>query len=115
MEKVIRIGTRKSALAMVQTKMVKEKIEAAFPNVAVEVVGLSTKGDEILDRSLTSFGGKGVFTKELEDALLEGRIDLAVHSAKDLPMEFPGGLKIGAVLKRGPVEDVIVTLDGTKL
>ena len=115
MERVIRIGTRKSALAMVQTEMVKERIEAAFPGVLAEVVGMSTRGDEILDRSLTSFGGKGVFTKELEEALLEGRIDLAVHSAKDLPMEFPKGLGIGAVLARGPVEDVIVTLDGTKL
>ena len=59
------------------------------------------KGDELLDRSLLSFGGKGVFTQELEAALLQGQIDLAVHSAKDMPMEFPEGLGIGAVLKRG--------------
>lgn len=115
MERVIRIGSRKSALAMVQTGIVKERIEAAFPGIRVEVVGMSTKGDELLDRSLTSFGGKGVFTRELEEALLKGEIDLAVHSAKDLPMEFPRGLGIGAVLSRGPVEDVIVTLDGTSL
>ena len=73
------------------------------------------KGDELLDRSLLSFGGKGVFTQELEAALLQGQIDLAVHSAKDMPMEFPEGLGIGAVLRRGPVEDVIVTKDGTLL
>lgn len=115
MERAIRIGSRKSELAMVQTGMVKERIEAAFPEIRVEVVGMSTRGDEILDRSLTSFGGKGVFTRELEEALLGGEIDLAVHSAKDLPMEFPEGLGIGAVLTRGPVEDVIVTLDGTAL
>ncbi len=115
MERVIRIGSRKSELAMVQTGMVKERIEAAFPEIRVEVVGMSTRGDEILDRPLTSFGGKGVFTQELEEALLGREIDLAVHSAKDLPMEFPEGLGIGAVLTRGPVEDVIVTMDGTAL
>ena len=115
MQELIRIGSRKSRLALVQTDMVKRKIEEAFPDVRVEVVEMSTKGDELLDRSLTSFGGKGVFTKELEEALLDGRIDLAVHSAKDMPMEFPSGLGIGAVLSRGPVEDVLVTCDGTGL
>lgn len=115
MQNLIRIGTRKSRLALVQTHIVKEKIEAQFPGIHVEVVEMSTKGDELLDRSLTSFGGKGVFTQELEEALLEGKIDLAVHSAKDMPMEFPVGLGIGAVLKRGTVEDVLVTCDGTSL
>lgn len=115
MQDRIRIGSRKSKLALIQTQIVKEQIEAAFPQVTVEVVEMSTKGDELLDRSLTSFGGKGVFTRELEEALLRREIDLAVHSAKDMPMEFPKGLGIGAVLKRGAVEDVVVTLDGTKL
>ena len=115
MQNVIRIGTRKSKLALVQTYIVKEKIEKAFPGVKAEIVEISTKGDEQLDRSLTSFGGKGVFTKELEEALLDGNIDLAVHSAKDMPMEFPEGLGIGAVLSRGPEQDVLVTLDGTAL
>lgn len=115
MQNVIRIGTRKSRLALVQTNMVKVQIERAFPQAKVELVEMSTKGDELLNRSLASFGGKGVFTKELEDALLNGSIDLAVHSAKDMPMEFPEGLGIGAVLPRGAVEDVIVTLDGTSL
>lgn len=110
----IRIGTRKSRLALVQTELVKEKIEAAFPEAEVEIVKLSTKGDELLDRSLTSFGGKGVFTKELEEALLSEEIDLAVHSAKDMPMEFPEGLGIGAVLERGDPRDVFVTTTGVK-
>ena len=91
MQRVIRIGTRKSRLALVQTDIVKRKIEEAFPDIRAEVVEMSTKGDELLDRSLTSFGGKGVFTRELEEALLDGKIDLAVHSAKDMPMEFPEG------------------------
>lgn len=110
----IRIGTRKSRLALIQTELVKEKIERAFPETEVELVKLSTKGDELLDRSLTSFGGKGVFTRELEEALLSGEIDLAVHSAKDMPMEFPKGLKIGAVLERADVRDVFVTTSGVK-
>lgn len=92
----LRIGTRKSRLAMVQTEIVREVILAHFPFLEIEIVPMSTKGDKILDRSLTSFGGKGVFTKELEDALLKGEIDLAVHSAKDMPMEFPKGLTVGA-------------------
>lgn len=110
----IRIGTRKSRLALIQTELVKEKIEQAFPEAEIELVKLSTKGDELLDRSLTSFGGKGVFTRELEEALLSGEIDLAVHSAKDMPMEFPPGLKIGAVLERADVRDVFVTANGIK-
>lgn len=110
---VIRIGTRKSKLAMIQTELVKTRIEAQCPDIQVEIVPMSTKGDEILDRSLTSFGGKGVFTKELEEALLCGWIDMAVHSAKDMPMEFPKELCIGAVLEREDARDVLVTLHGT--
>lgn len=115
MQKIIRIGTRKSLLALAQTNIVKDKILEAFPELQVEICEMSTKGDELLDRSLTSFGGKGVFTQELEEALQKGKIDLAVHSAKDMPMEFAEGLGIGAALKRGPVEDMSVTLDGTRL
>lgn len=108
----IRIGTRKSRLAMVQTEIVRDRIRERFPQLEIELVPMSTKGDQILDRSLTSFGGKGVFTKELEEALLDGRVDLAVHSAKDLPMELPEGLTIGAVLARGNPGDVLVTATG---
>ena len=109
----LRIGTRKSRLAMVQTEIVREVILAHFPFLEIEIVPMSTKGDKILDRSLTSFGGKGVFTKELEEALLEGKIDMAVHSAKDMPMEFPKGLALGAVLSREDASDVLVTTTGT--
>ena len=111
----LRIGTRKSRLAMVQTEIVREEILAHFPFLEIEIVPMSTKGDKILDRSLTSFGGKGVFTKELEEALLKGEIDLAVHSAKDMPMEFPKGLALGAVLSREDASDVLVTTDGTSV
>lgn len=115
MKKIVRIGTRKSLLALVQTDIVKRKLEQAFPSVEIEIVKIDTKGDQILDRSLTSFGGKGVFTAELEAELLSGAIDIAVHSAKDMPMEFPEGLGIGAVLERADVRDTFVTMDGTKL
>lgn len=110
----IRIGTRKSKLALIQTNLVRRRIEEAFPEAEVELVEMSTKGDEILDKSLTSFGGKGVFTQELEEALLKEEVDLAVHSAKDMPMEFPEGLYIGAVLERADVHDVLVTTSGVK-
>ena len=109
----LRIGTRKSKLAMIQTEIVRDAILRKFPETEIEMVPMSTKGDLILDRSLTSFGGKGVFTGELETALLDGEIDMAVHSAKDMPMEFPEGLCIGAVLEREEAADVLVTLDGT--
>ena len=108
----LRIGTRKSRLAMVQTELVRDQILAHFPDMELELVPISTKGDQHLDRSLTSFGGKGVFTRELEEALLRGEIDLAVHSAKDMPMEFPKGLTLGAVLKREDPRDVLVTTTG---
>lgn len=111
---VLKIGTRKSKLALAQTEIVKKKIEAAFPEIEIEIIPMSTKGDEILDRSLSTFGGKGVFTKELEEALLRGEIDLAVHSAKDIPMEFPKGLHIGAVLERANPRDVLVTTTGIR-
>ena len=89
----MKIGTRKSRLAMVQTEMAAEAIKTAFPSVPIEINGYETKGDQQLNRSLAAFGSKGAFTKELETAMLEGRIDLAVHSAKDLPVELPEGLK----------------------
>lgn len=110
---VLRIGTRKSRLAMVQTEIVRDAILKRFPDMEIELVPMSTRGDKLLDRSLTSFGGKGVFTKELEEALLRGEIDLAVHSAKDMPMEFPDGLCLGAVLEREAPWDVLVTRSGT--
>ena len=115
MKKTIRIGTRKSLLALVQTEIVKDALLRAFPETEIEIVKIDTKGDQLLDRSLTSFGGKGVFTVELEAELLSGAIDIAVHSAKDMPMEFPAGLGIGAVLSRADARATFVSLDGTKL
>ncbi len=108
----LRIGTRKSRLAMVQTELVRDALLAHFPDMEIELVPISTKGDKQLDRSLTSFGGKGVFTRELEEALLRGEVDMAVHSAKDMPMEFPKGLELGAVLCREDPRDVLVTTSG---
>lgn len=99
---------------MVQTELVRDRIQEAFPQAEITLVPMSTKGDKILDRSLTSFGGKGVFTKELEEALLSGEVDLAVHSAKDMPMEFPAGLALGAVLERANPGDVLVTATGIR-
>ncbi|MEY8339311.1 hydroxymethylbilane synthase [Lachnospiraceae bacterium 62-35] len=111
----IRIGTRKSRLAVIQTEIVKKAIEQkARGQVEIEIVPVITQGDRVLDKSLMAFGGKGVFTKELEEQLLEGSIDIAVHSAKDMPMEFPKGLAIGAVLEREDPRDVLVTRTGIK-
>ena len=115
MKNIIKIGTRKSKLALTQTDIVKDKIKQAFPELEVEIVKIDTKGDQILDKSLTSFGGKGVFTAELEAELLSGQIDIAVHSAKDMPMDFPEGLGIGAVLDRADVRDTFVTTTGKTL
>ena len=115
MKNIIKIGTRKSKLALIQTDIVKDKIKKAFPEIEVEIVKIDTKGDQILDKSLTSFGGKGVFTAELEAELLSGAVDIAVHSAKDMPMDFPEGLEIGAVLDRADVRDTFVTTTGKTL
>ena len=111
----IRIGTRKSLLARAQTRIVAEKIKEIAPEVEIELLPIITEGDLRLDKSLGSFGGKGVFTKELEQALLDGRIQMAVHSAKDMPVDFPEGLVLGAVVERAEWEDMIVTRDGRAL
>ena len=110
--RTIRIGTRKSRLALVQTKMVAEAIQTVCPEVVCELVPLMTKGDKILKTSLVAFGGKGAFVEEFEQGLLNGEIDLAVHSAKDMPMDLSDGLCIGAVLKREDPRDVFVTVKG---
>ncbi|MGN0148710.1 MAG: hydroxymethylbilane synthase [Clostridia bacterium] len=112
---MIKIGSRKSPLAMRQTELVAEKLKNAFPDEEFEIVGISTKGDRQLDKSLQSFGGKGVFIKELEAAILSGEVQMAVHSAKDMPTELPDGLSIGAVIERGSHEDVLVCCGDTKI
>lgn len=109
----IRIGTRKSALAVAQTLLVADALKTAGDGRSVLLVRKQTKGDRILNKPLLEFGGKGVFVSEFEQALIKGEIDLAVHSAKDLPMDLEDGLGILAVPKREDPRDVLVTLKGT--
>ncbi|MCD7826688.1 MAG: uroporphyrinogen-III C-methyltransferase [Clostridiaceae bacterium] len=106
------MGTRKSALALVQTELVRKELLKIFPGEEIRIVPIVTKGDRELGRSLASFGGKGVFIQELEEKLLNGEIDMAVHSAKDIPMELAPGLVIGAALKREDPRDVLVKRRG---
>lgn len=111
----IRIGTRGSKLARWQAAYIADLLVAHYPSATVETVVFTTKGDQILDKSLPSIGGKGLFTEELERALLAGEIDCAVHSLKDLPVNNPDGLTVGAVPPRAPVEDVLISRDGVTL
>ena len=104
----IRIGTRKSPLAMKQTEAVIDILKQKFPDDTFEIIGISTKGDKEINKTLSSFGGKGVFIKEIEAALLNGEIDMAVHSAKDMPTEITDGLTISAALLRADRRDVLV-------
>lgn len=108
----IRIGTRGSQLALYQAYKVKETLETAYPTTPIEIVIIKTKGDKILDVALSKIGDKGLFTKELETELLEGRIDMAVHSLKDLPTTLPEGCALGGVLARGEYRDALVSLHG---
>lgn len=112
MRKVIRIGTRGSKLALIQTEMVLEELKKKYPDWEMERVIISTKGDQMLNKPLTDFLGKGVFITEFEEALLTGQIDLAVHSSKDMPMELAEGLVIAGVLPRADARDVLVTRKG---
>lgn len=111
---MIRIGTRKSKLALIQTELVKAQILKYFPNENIEIVHVVTHGDKVLDKPLGEIGGKGVFTKEIEEKLLDKTIDIAVHSAKDVPMELANGLCLGAVLLRDDNRDVILKRKETK-
>ena len=96
----LRIATRKSPLALWQTEHVADRLRAAHPGLAVELVPMSTRGDEVLDRSLAAIGGKGLFLKELELAMQRGDADCAVHSLKDVPMELEPGFALPAILAR---------------
>ncbi len=112
MAELLYIATRKSALAQAQTMLVAEAIVSANPGLAYELVPMTTEGDRRLDKSLASFGGKGVFIKELEVALLEGRADIAVHSLKDMPAEVMPEFKLAAVLKREDPRDAFIARGG---
>lgn len=112
-----RIGTRGSPLALWQAEQVRDRLAAAadVPAESIEIVVIRTTGDRIQDRSLSEAGGKGLFTREIDEALLDGAIDLAAHSAKDLPTALPDGIEIAACLPRGDVRDAFVALGGRKL
>jgi hydroxymethylbilane synthase len=105
----LRIATRKSALAMWQTHHVADRLRALHPGLAIELVALSTRGDEVLDRSLAAIGGKGLFLKELEVAMQEDRADCAVHSLKDVPMELDPPFTLAAILERADPFDAFVS------
>lgn len=109
------IGTRGSQLALWQANWVKSTLETRFPELTVELQIIKTKGDKILDVPLAKVGGKGLFVKEIEEAILDRRLDLAVHSMKDMPSEIPAGLCIGAVPGREEPTDVLISKQGVGL
>lgn len=106
---MIRIATRKSPLALWQAEHVARKIEKHFPGIKTELVKMTTRGDKILDAPLAKVGGKGLFVKELEQGILEGAADIAVHSMKDVPVDFPEGLHLAAILLREDPHDALVS------
>jgi hydroxymethylbilane synthase len=106
--RTVRIGSRKSQLALVQTHWVQAELSRAFPDIHFEVLTMETQGDKILDVALSKIGDKGLFTQELEDDMLSGAIDFAVHSLKDLPTNLPAGLRLGCVTEREDPADALV-------
>jgi len=108
-EKIIRIATRQSPLALWQAEHVAARLQQAFPGLKTELVKMVTRGDKILDAPLAKIGGKGLFVKELEQGMLEGTADIAVHSMKDVPVEFPEGLHLAVILDREDPTDAFVS------
>jgi hydroxymethylbilane synthase len=108
---VLKIATRKSPLAIWQAEFVKSKLENIYPDLKVELVKMTTQGDQILNSPLSKIGGKSLFIKELEVGIMEGRADIAVHSMKDVPYELPQGFEIGAILERENPFDAFVSND----
>lgn len=111
----IRIGTRGSALALTQARWVADTLKHQLPDMTIEITVIKTMGDIMQDVSLAKIGGKGLFVKEIEDALLRGDIDLAVHSMKDVPVELPDGLEIGIMTEREDARDVLISKDNRKM
>lgn len=111
----LKIGTRGSALALWQAHFIESRIVARRPGLETELVIIKTTGDKLLDAPLAVIGGKGLFTKEIEEALLDGRVDLAVHSMKDLPTQLPAGLTLAAMTEREDPRDAFVSVDGLRL
>mgnify|MGYP001625559360 CR=1 FL=1 len=112
MQSVIKIGSRESQLAVKQAEIIRDQIMSSDPDISVEIITMKTTGDKILDKSLAKIGGKGLFVKELDRALMDGRIDIAVHSLKDMPMEENPELPILAYGKREDPRDVILYRSG---
>jgi len=106
---LIRIATRESPLALWQAEFVRDELLSRYPHLTVEIVGMTTKGDILLDMPLVKIGGKALFVKELEVAMLENRADIAVHSMKDVPMEFPEGLGLAVICEREDPTDAFVS------
>jgi len=113
--KQIKIGTRGSKLALQQSAWVRKRIAERHPGLSIEVVRIKTTGDKITDVPLAQVGGKGLFVKEIEEALLRGDIDLAVHSMKDVPTDLPSGLHLGAITEREDPRDVLISREGQRL
>lgn len=111
----MKIGTRGSALALTQARGIAERLKNQWPALTVDIVVIKTKGDIMQDVPLAAIGGKGLFVKEIEDALLRGEIDIAVHSMKDVPAEIPDGLEITIVSEREDPRDVLVSKKGAKI
>ncbi|MFU2078387.1 hydroxymethylbilane synthase [Avibacterium endocarditidis] len=108
-KKLLKIATRRSPLALWQANYIKDRLTQLYPQLTVELVPMVTKGDVILDTPLAKIGGKGLFVKELENALLNGEADIAVHSMKDVPMQFPAGLGLSVICKREDPRDAFVS------
>ena len=106
---VVKIATRKSPLALWQAEFVKAELQKHHPDLRVELIGFTTLGDQLLDSPLSNLGGKGLFVKELEVAMLNGKADIAVHSMKDVPMEFPEGLELAVICEREDPRDAFVS------
>lgn len=115
MTMLIRIGTRASQLALAQTQWVIDRISAHYPNITVDLVKIKTKGDKVIDKPLGHIGGKGLFVKEIEEALQRKQIDVAVHSLKDVPAELPDNLYIGVIPEREDPYDVLISRDNIAL
>lgn len=115
MSNLLKIATRKSPLALQQAQTVADKLQKIWPKLNIQLVPMTTQGDELLQQKLLAFGGKGLFVKELEQALLDGRADIAVHSMKDVPAHFPKGLHLPVICERDNPFDALLTHQGASL
>ncbi len=115
MKNIIRVGTRESALALAQSRLIVGILGSRYPQLQFELVGMKTRGDVLLDTRLDLIGGKGLFVNEIENALIEGRLDMAVHSMKDMPAIMPEQLTLAAVSEREDPRDALITMNGKGL